>query len=74
MELRHLRYFCAVAEHKSFTQAASHLNVSQSGVSGQIRDLEREIGVKLFRRNQREVALTAEGILFWDEAREIRSG
>lgn len=71
MELRHLRYFCAVAEHKSFTQAASHLNVSQSGVSGQIRDLEREIGVKLFRRNQREVALTAEGILFWDEAREI---
>lgn len=71
MELRHLRYFCAVAEHKSFTQAAGHLNVSQSGVSGQIRDLEREIGVKLFRRNQREVALTPQGILFWDEAREI---
>ncbi len=71
MELRHLRYFCAVAEHKSFTKAAGHLNVSQSGVSGQIRDLEREIGVKLFRRNQREVALTPQGILFWDEAREI---
>ena len=71
MELRHLRYFCAVAEHKSFTQAASHLNVSQSGVSGQIRDLEKEIGVKLLRRNQREVELTPEGIVFWDEAREI---
>jgi DNA-binding transcriptional LysR family regulator len=71
MELRHLKYFCAVAEHRSFTLAAKQLNVSQSGVSGQVRDLEREMGVSLFRRNQREVALTPEGIIFFDEAKEI---
>ncbi len=71
MELRHLRYFCAVAEHRSFTTAARQLNVSQSGVSGQVRDLEDEIGVSLFRRNQREVTLTPEGSVFLHEAREI---
>jgi len=71
MELRHLRYFCAVAEHGSFTTAARQLNVSQSGVSGQVRDLEREIGVNLFRRKQREVTLTPEGSVFLCEAREI---
>lgn len=71
MELRHLRYFCAVAEHQSFTLAARQLHVSQSGVSGQVRDLENEIGVKLLRRNQREVSLTPEGTIFLREAREI---
>lgn len=71
MELRHLRYFCAVAQHGSFTTAARQLNVSQSGVSGQVRDLEREIGVDLFRRKQREVTLTPEGAAFLQEAREI---
>jgi DNA-binding transcriptional LysR family regulator len=71
MELRHFRYFCAVAEHRSFTTAARQLNVSQSGVSGQVRDLEKEIGVALFRRNQREVTLTPEGAVFLHEAREI---
>ena len=71
MELRHLRYFCAVAEHGSFTNAARQLNVSQSGVSGQVRDLEKEIGVNLFRRKQREVTLTPEGSVFFREAREI---
>lgn len=71
MELRHLRYFCAVAEHRSFTTAARQLNVSQSGVSGQVRELEKEIGVSLFRRNQREVTLTPEGTVFFHEAREI---
>ncbi len=71
MELRHLRYFCSVAEHKSFTIAARLLNVSQSGVSGQVQALEREIGVTLLRRNQREVALTPEGAAFWEQAREI---
>jgi len=71
MELRHLRYFCAVAEHRSFTTAARQLNVSQSGVSGQVRDLEKEIGVSLFRRNQREVTLTPEGSVFFHEAQEI---
>jgi DNA-binding transcriptional LysR family regulator len=71
MELRHLRYFCAVAEHGSFTTAARLLNVSQSGVSGQVRDLEKDIGVNLFRRKQREVTLTPEGSVFFHEAREI---
>ncbi len=71
MELRHLRYFCAVAEHGSFTAAARQLNVSQSGVSGQVRDLEKEIGLNLFRRKPREVTLTPEGSIFFREAREI---
>jgi DNA-binding transcriptional LysR family regulator len=71
MELRHLRYFCAVAEQRSFTYAARQLNVSQSGVSGQVRDLEAEIGVSLLLRNRREVALTPEGTVFFEEAKEI---
>jgi DNA-binding transcriptional LysR family regulator len=71
MELRHLKYFCAVAEHKNFTVAARRLNVSQSGVSGQVRDLEQEIGLQLFRRNKREVLLTPAGAIFFEEARDI---
>jgi DNA-binding transcriptional LysR family regulator len=71
MELRHLRYFCAVAERQSFTLAAQHLHVSQSGVSGQVRALENELGVKLLRRNQRDVSLTPEGAVFLPEALEI---
>jgi DNA-binding transcriptional LysR family regulator len=73
MELRHLRYFCAVAEENSFTSAARRLNVSQSGVSGQVRALEGELGVTLLQRNQREVALTPEGAVFLREAQEILS-
>lgn len=71
MELRHLRYLCAVAERQSFTLAAQHLHVSQSGVSGQIRALEKELGVKLLQRNQRDVSLTPEGAVFLPEAQAI---
>jgi DNA-binding transcriptional LysR family regulator len=71
MELRHLRYFCAVADESSFTLAARRLHVSQSGVSGQVRDLEQELGVALLRRTQRSVSLTPEGSVFLTEAREI---
>jgi DNA-binding transcriptional LysR family regulator len=71
MELRHLRYFCAVAGNLSFTLASRQLNVSQSGVSGQVRELERELRVSLLRRNQREVRLTPEGAVFWEHAKEI---
>jgi DNA-binding transcriptional LysR family regulator len=71
MELRHLRYFCAVAEEQSFTAAARRLHVSQSGVSGQIRDLEKELGVMLLCRNRREVTLTPEGAVFLREAQEL---
>jgi DNA-binding transcriptional LysR family regulator len=71
MELRHLRYFCAVAESKSFTQAARRLHVSQSAVSGQVRDLEEEIGVRLLSRDRHAVSLTPEGTIFLREACEI---
>ena len=71
MELRHLRYFCAVAQERSFTAAARRLNASQSGLSAQVRDLEREIGVLLLRRDQREVTLTPEGSAFLHEAKDI---
>jgi len=71
MELRHLRYFCAVAESKSFTLAARRLHVSQSAVSAQVHDLEEEIGVRLLNRDRHTVALTPEGSLFLHEALAI---
>jgi DNA-binding transcriptional LysR family regulator len=71
MELRHLRYFSTVAQEQSFTLAARRLHVSQSGVSGQVRELERELGVPLFRRHQRKISLTPEGAVFLREAEEI---
>jgi DNA-binding transcriptional LysR family regulator len=69
MELRHLRYFIAVAEERSFTRAAERLWVAQPGLSRQIRDLERELGAQLFERHPRGVALTAVGELFLERAR-----
>ena len=71
MELRHLRYYLAVAEALNFTRAAEKLHVAQPALSKQVQDLEEEIGVDLFKRSQRGVTLTAEGKLFLDEARQI---
>ena len=61
MELRHLRYFVAVAEELSFTRAAAILHVAQSAVSAQVRLLEESVGVTLLERNSRRVELTGAG-------------
>lgn len=71
MELRHLRYICAVADWHSFNRAAKALHVSQSTISEQILALENEIGVCLFNRSQRRVCLTPAGEVFVAEARKI---
>ena len=69
MELRHLRYFVAIAEERSFTRAAERLWVAQPGLSTQIRRLEGELGIKLFERHTRGVDLTPAGELFLERAR-----
>ena len=71
MELRHLRYFLAVAEALNFTKASARLRVAQPALSRQMTDLEDEIGVDLMKRSPRGVTLTAEGKLFLDEVREL---
>lgn len=71
MELRHLRYFLAVARHLSFTAAAESLGVAQPSLSQQIRDLEAEVGTALFARTTRRVALTRAGQDFLAQATSI---
>jgi DNA-binding transcriptional LysR family regulator len=71
VELRHLRYFVAVAEELHFRKAAERLHVAQPAVSEQIRKLEQELGVRLFNRSQRSVALTAAGTALLEEARHV---
>jgi DNA-binding transcriptional LysR family regulator len=71
MELRHLRYFRAVAEAGTFSKASKELHISQSAISEQIADLEREIGGALLDRTQRRARLTPQGELFLAEARKI---
>jgi DNA-binding transcriptional LysR family regulator len=71
MKLRHLEYFVAAAEELNFTHAADRLNVSQPPFSKQIQDLEGELGVNLFQRERKGVALTTAGKAFLIDARGI---
>ncbi|MFC0240419.1 LysR family transcriptional regulator [Rhodopseudomonas telluris] len=71
MEIRHLRYFVAVARHLSFTAAADSLGVAQPPLSQQIKDLEAEIGTGLFERTTRRVTLTRAGEDFLKQALAI---
>jgi len=71
MELRHLRYFKAVAETLNFTKAATRLHVAQPALSRQIADLEYELGVDLLKRTSHGATLTAEGKLFLESVKDI---
>lgn len=71
MELRHLRYFCAVAECLNFTRASEKLHVAQPALSRQIRALEDELGTQLLDRNRQRVLLTDAGRLFLGYAQKI---
>jgi DNA-binding transcriptional LysR family regulator len=71
MELRHLRYFVAVAELLNFRRAAEKLHIAQSPLSHQVRQLEDELEVQLFARTKRRVYLTHAGTIFYEDARAI---
>lgn len=71
MELRHLRYFLAVAEAQNFTRASQRLRVAQPALSRQIADLEHELSVRLLERSPRGAALTAAGKAFASEAKVV---
>ena len=71
MEIRHLRFFCTLAEELHFTRAALLLNVSQSSLSHQIKQLEDELGTRLLERTNRRVRLSEAGEVFLIRATRI---
>ena len=73
MELRHLRYFVAVAEERNFTRAAQRLNIAQPPLSRQIQQLEETLGVQLLERNSRPLKLTETGKFFYSHAVQLLS-
>jgi LysR family cyn operon transcriptional activator len=71
VEVRHLRYFLAVAESGSFSRAADRLQISQPSVSQQMRDLETGLRVTLFQRRGKRILLTPAGVVFQEHARAV---
>jgi DNA-binding transcriptional LysR family regulator len=71
MELRHLRYFVAVADALSFTKGAQKLHLAQPSLTRQIRDLEEELGVRLLDRTKQRISLTREGASFLVDAKRV---
>jgi LysR family cyn operon transcriptional activator len=71
LEIRHLRYFLAVAEAGSFSRAADRLGISQPSVSQQMRDLEAALRVSLFQRRGKRILLTSTGLIFQEHARAM---
>ena len=71
MELRHFRYFAAVAQHLNYSEASRRLRVAQPAISQTILDLEEEIGAKLFLRSNRNVRLTSAGEVLFEEVQGI---
>ena len=73
MELRHLKYFIAVAEEQNIGRAAARLHISQPPLTRQIQQLEEELDVQLFVRTPKGMEITQAGTLLLEEARNIRS-
>lgn len=71
MELRHLRYFCVVAEELNLTRAAERLYIAQPPLTRQIKQLEEEVGARLFNREPRGLSLTPAGKFFLEHARQV---
>jgi DNA-binding transcriptional LysR family regulator len=71
VEIRHLKYFIAVAEELSFSRTAEKLHISQPPLSTQIKQLESELGVTLFHRDNKSISLSPQGLFFYQEAKKI---